>query len=690
MARTLRSHLERWMLWRRAGGKCQHCGEALTSQWHAHHKYPWSLTRRTSINEMQAVCALCNLKMGDKMDFYDEKALRLGQRLACTTCLRRIGELETHTALVIATRYGKSDLQRIITMVAIKLGLACCGVSLNPTDFLCEQIVDKDKWSAMCERTKLQATPVFARISASVMNPTANNENFLSVSMQFFQHNLKYWKDWARDERRRTGKPVILFVDECHTNATNNKWGAAVTEWQQYTGCHVVLLTATPDRSDCDQIPGFKYDLVDAEDVIVYKNRPGSAPEKIRIDKFGGVKGVLTLKADYTVTFKQAWTEEVLCHVEPNWFDVNLDEIDGSLNATERMLSELTVDKDIRRALNRSIRHPVVIRRGCEMTLRRLRSFRAVDPACAAIVFCGNDNDQSDAAYNQHAAQIKRDINNIDPSLKVVIATSANDGRNELTAFRDGVGDVLVVKQMAGLGIDISRLKVGLDLSPIRTNAAVIQRMMRVATPHQLPNRPQQMLVCAWVTPYDMLSTAIYQSVIAANGGSATTMDLDLLASYEKDREQSPQPRTDYVPTGTRGVGASDTRGNTATETDLDLYARTVLDLVPEIGAFISQPELVQRQKIRTAQANSNTTKPQDTRAQVQQLRDDINAYWKQVVNSRMSKPYDRNKYEQLSKEIWGLAMEACGIERDYKLKQINDLAQLTKLRDVFIEMLRK
>jgi hypothetical protein len=623
------------------------------------------------------------------MDFYDEKSLRLGQRLAVTTILRRISEGQTHSAAVIATRYGKSDIQRILTMVAIELGLACCGVSLNPTEFLCEQIVNEDKWSQMCERTKLQTSPKYNRIIASVMNPTVNGEQFLSVSMQFFQRNLKYWKEWARDERRRTGKPVILFVDECQTNSTSNQWGAAVTEWQRYTSAHVVLLTATPDRSDSDQIPGFKYELVDAEDVVVYKSKPGSAPEKIHIDKFEGTKAVLTLKADVTVTFGQAWREEVLCHVEPNWLDVNLDVIDGLSGATKGMLSTLTADKDIRRALARSIRHPVVIRDGCEMALRRLRSFRAVDPKCAVIVFCGNDNDPSDAVFNQHARQIKRDISSIDPSLKVIIATSANDGRDELTAFSEGDGDVLVVKQMAGLGIDISRLKVGLDLSPVRTNAAVIQRMMRIATPHQLPNRPQQMLVCAWVTPADMLATAIYQSVVAANGGSATLTDLDLLASYEKDREE-PKPRADYIPTGTRGVGAADTRGNTATESELDQYARSILDIVPEVGAFITQPELVQRQKNRAAQTTNGAVQPKSTGKQVQELRDDINAYWRQVVNSRMPKPYNKNTYGELSRELWGIAMGACGVSRKFKLEQINDISQLSALRETFLEMARK
>lgn len=674
------------MLWRRADGKCEKCGNELTNPWHAHHRYPWVLTRRTTINEMMAVCSRCNLEMGDRMDFFDESGLRLGQRLAMRTILRRIGEGTSHSAIVMATRYGKSDLQRITTMVGCELRLVCCGLSLSPTDFLCDQMVDAAKWAAMVNRTKLQGTPKYNRITTCVMNPTANGEQFLSVGMQLFQINLNYWKEWGRDIRRRTGLPVVLFVDECHTNSTTNKWGSAVTEWQKYADGHVVLCTATAERADGERIPGFEYKLEDEEDIIVYKNRPGSKPEKIRIDKFGGIKAVLKLVPHETITFGQAWREGVLCHVEHIPFDVDLDVVDQGSTA-KGMLSAITVDRDITRALSRSIRHPIVMRGGCELAVRRLQSFRAIDPKSALIIFCGNDNDPNDNEYNQHARQVGQIINGIDASLKIVIATSKNEGKVELDAFANGAGDVLIVKQMAALGIDISRLKVGLDLSPVRTKAAVIQRMMRVATPHRIPNRQQELLVCAWITPADNLSTAIYQSVVVANGGQATAMDLQLMESYEKDRGQSP-PRPEYVPTGTHGAGARDTQGNTATESDLDQYARSIMDLVPEVGAFLTQPELVQRQKTRNGQSAA-AAQPQNTGAQVQQLREEIVALHKQVINSRMKQPYSQPRYGELGEEIWRSAMNSCGIPLKYKLKQINDLTQINALRDKFLQMLQ-
>jgi superfamily II DNA or RNA helicase len=674
------------MLWRRAGGRCEQCGRELEDGWHAHHKYPWTFTRRTTINEMQALCPECNLKLGDRMELYDETGLRLGQQDALRTILRRLSEGCSHTAIVMATRYGKSDLQRIAAMAAFELRLACCAVSLSPTDFLVDQINSTTKWAKMCERVKLAISPKHTRISAAVMKPNINGEHFISVTMQFFQgKNLEFWKDWARDERRRTGLPVLLFVDECHTNSTMNEWGKAVTEWQKYTGGHVVLLTATAERADDQRIPGFEYSLDNVEEIFVVKTRPGSQPERIRVDVYDAKKAVLNLVPHENISFGQAWREEVLCHVEYLPFDVDLNAILAG-DVTRGMLNAITNQQEIRRALSRCIRHPIVMRGACDLGLARLRSFRLVDKSCGVIIFCGNDDREIDPEFNRHARQIKQIINQIDASLKVVIATSKNEGKAELEVFAAGQGDVLIVKQMAGLGLDVSRLKVGIDLSPVRTKASVIQRMMRIATPHEIPGQNKNLLVCVWITPADLLMQAIYQSVVVANGGQATTMDLELLRSYEKDREEGPE-KPEYIATGTKGIGASDTRGNKVSEGDLDQYAKETLETFPELGAFLTQPQIVERQKARSQQQQASI--PQSISAQVQDLRNEINAIAKQVINSRMAGTYNKNTYPDLAKEIWTLAKQACGIPLKWSLEQINDLKLLTQLRDVFLQMLR-
>ena len=43
-------------LYHNADGLCQKCGNPLPDSWHADHVIPWSLTQRTNVLEMQALC----------------------------------------------------------------------------------------------------------------------------------------------------------------------------------------------------------------------------------------------------------------------------------------------------------------------------------------------------------------------------------------------------------------------------------------------------------------------------------------------------------------------------------------------------------------------------------------------------------------------------------------------------------
>ena len=580
-------------------------------------------------------------------------------------------------------------------MAAIELRLACAAVSLTVTDYLCDQMDSDAKWQAMCERTKLQRSAKHARIATCVIDPTANGEHFLTTTIQFFQINLQYWITWTKKKRRQSGLPVILFVDECQTSSTVNKWGNSVNEWQRETDGFVVLLTATAERADGERIPGFEYKEKNTEDVTVNKTRPGSKPEKIHVDVYEGKKTILELVAHETVDFDQAWREEVLCHIERLPIDVDLNVI-LSGDTTQGKLSGLTNQQEIRRALSRAVRHPVVIEMSITQALASLKFYRAVDPKHAAIVFCGNDVDTTDAGFNQHARLIKQEILRQDPSITVIIATSKSDGKAELEAFEKGNGIVIIVKQMAALGIDISRMKVGVDLSPVRTKSALIQRMMRIATPHAVRGLAKPILVCSWVTPADLLATAIYESVVSPVG-QATVMDLELLKSYEKDLEEPPE-KPEYQPTNAYGVGANDTRGNKATESELDIYARDILSIAPEIGAIISQAELVRRQKEQQQrQAQPQNGQPQNTGHEKEKLRGLINADAKTIINAKMAtQPY--TNYGRVSKEVWDAAYSASGVysaqdaaghsRKGIDLKQINDLGLLARLREVFQQMM--
>jgi 5-methylcytosine-specific restriction endonuclease McrA len=66
MGRTLRSKRKRRALRKRAGNRCELCGEPLAASFHADHTTPWVVVQRTYAAEMQALCPTCNLKKGAK------------------------------------------------------------------------------------------------------------------------------------------------------------------------------------------------------------------------------------------------------------------------------------------------------------------------------------------------------------------------------------------------------------------------------------------------------------------------------------------------------------------------------------------------------------------------------------------------------------------------------------------------
>ena len=84
--RFLRNPSLRAALYYNANGLCQRCGNPLPDGWHADHVVPWSVTQRTNVFEMQALCPNCNLHKGGKtvrrlsvFDFNKDR-FRLGQR----------------------------------------------------------------------------------------------------------------------------------------------------------------------------------------------------------------------------------------------------------------------------------------------------------------------------------------------------------------------------------------------------------------------------------------------------------------------------------------------------------------------------------------------------------------------------------------------------------------------------------
>lgn len=695
MARRLTSKKDRALLWFVTDGKCPNCGEPLPDEWHADHISPYKVTKQTNVHEMQALCPRCNLEKGDKMltNHISKEKFRDGQKGAFDTIVARIRAGMFYTTIVLPARYGKSNVIRTTSIYLYREGLISTSLALSPNAILRDQLVDDKKFKECLDLYDINPANLLKRPVTEkdhLYNINANGEMFISLTMQLANQNEATLCLWIRKVIRDTGLPPVVYIDEGHMGGEDLSWGKTVQAFAQ-AGARIVLLTATPIRSDGRPIPGFIIHPTIIEPVRVYKRRKAYNAEKQEdyqlIDIYEGVKQKISLEAHHETTFRQAWDEAVICKVSRKSFEVDLSKLDSGTYANI-LLSELSAS-EARKVLGRVVRDRQVIKSGARSLVEWLNIQRRISPKCAAIVFCGNDK-ETDQEINQHAKMIRQYINRYDSSLDVIIATSSSG--NDDSAATDLIkgfakydkGDVLIVKQMASLGLDVPRLKVALDLSPVRSVAAFIQRMMRIAT------RYGSVAHGIYIAPEECLGLALFEHLVTNEGGEAViTDDLVLIASIEPAPGPEPEPAPNYVVIGTKSGGAGDTNGLTASAPAVELAKDMALEL-PWILGGTTIPELANvltnKFEVKTKDTTSDIV---DTAELIADLRAEINDRIIEVAKGRMFKTYgkyDQSLFSQLIARAWTELYSHCQM-RDMELKAINNLDQLRILKDQAVRM---
>ena len=516
--RFLRDSELRAALYSNAGGNCEGCGEPLTAGWHANHVIPWVASRRTNVFEMAALCQRCNLSKGatmlERLSHFtvDIDKFRPGQLGAYQETIKRVRANEQHTAIVLPTRYGKTDFMRVTGLELIRLGLVSSAMIMAPGKALREQSLRNEEllkclhfYGINSEVSKYEVVrpPNFDRLTKSHLIATTTSMATTHVA------TLQHWIDHMI---RRVGAPPIVFLDEAHMSSDENVWGQTMESLAE-AGAFICLCTATPYRTDKGHIPGFKVDRVET---IRQTTGAGDYIYERETE-------VYELKAHWITTFRDAWDEgNTLCRIARRPFKINLSKV-GEMDMGKTWLSELSMS-DCDRILGRVLKHPIVVEDSCKVLAEELAWFRKLAPRSAGIVFVGNDNDSSeDKETDGHANMVKTALAAY--GLQAVIATSSetSDGLAAITRFVSDTegkgGDVLVVKQMASRGLDIPRLEVGLDLSPARlaTNAFV-QRSMRIATRYPF-GEGRTLTSATYIAPDDARMTQLFESLISDQGG---------------------------------------------------------------------------------------------------------------------------------------------------------------------------
>ena len=489
----LRAALYDW-----ADGQCQSCGEELPENWHADHVIPWSVLRRTNVFELQALCPTCNSRKGADLMYgppqfaIDESKFREGQRRAYNVIVDRFAAGEKYSAIVLTTRYGKTDVARMVTLRLWRDGMTRNGLIIVPSRILVEQSLDNSKVDACLSRYGI---PREVKVNTYPMDRPPRRGRLKgallsSMTMQMAQLHLNILQQWI-DSNKHQGFPPVVFMDEAHMESEANTWGEVPGVLAE-AGAHVVLMTATPIRADRQPIPGFPYEEVGRE-----------------TDSRGRVNTYYEVKPHWRTSLQDALAEPnpPVCQVTYQPFGITGTLEDTATGEKTRgNLRELS-DDDMRQELRWAVRTENVINKGCQYFLRELQNRRR-DPRqknTTGIIFLDSRDASLDLGDDDQIKTVRKVMASLAHRLNVKVAVSDDpDSAETLDQFARGEIDVLMVKQMASVGLDVDHLKVALDLSNIRSYAALFQRLMRIATRWDDSNYPDQpVLTATYIAPDD-------------------------------------------------------------------------------------------------------------------------------------------------------------------------------------------
>jgi hypothetical protein len=513
----------------------------------------------------------------------------------------------------------------------------------------------------------------------------------------FMRSNMNELRQLIDAERYRTKRPLLIFIDECQFVSEQKRWGAALAEAQNL-GCLLVLLTATPIRDDGEAIPGFDRVVLNEKDETRYVVTDAGDGKNNKIDVWLGSRELVKLNADHETTFQEAWNEKPapLCHLTREVMDPEFESAEGAV----MRLSELSPARS-RAELGQAVRRPRFIEYGVLKGLEALAIAQRINQKCAAIVFVGNDQ-PGDARDDAHAKAVREQFLQHGPrflghkpeTLIVTMKSSEDETcSRKLEGFvgvngAEGRGDVLIVKQIGGAGLDCPRLKVLIDFSSVRTVAGVVQRLTRIATPFE------GIKIGTVITAADATMQALWDKLIVAEGGELNEVAQWVPDAFERSylKPKSPPPEDDDpLRMGDTMIGGyDDSHGNIG---PMAMYAAVneFIAEFPELLAHHTKPEVAKR-VARLSFVPGVASRPEEricrtTQDAAEEVRAEIRELTEQLIRDRFrasGQEYSSDAYGETARAVWTPAYVACGVPRNSELKSITNLDTLTRLRSYF------
>lgn len=587
---------------------------------------------------------------------------------AVEVILTRIADGEKATAIIKPPRTGKSNVIRLAAIEGVETGLIAGAVVLAPWLQLRKQIINIVKIQTMAKQFKIPGT---IRIKTTEWESRTITTDFLrSTPCHLHSFTLSAARrptcmtiliDTARYCREVLGKPLLILIDEGHMVAGKDGWGDLAIQLSE-AGAHVVLLTGTPDRADNLAPFGFRTtERLIAKD-IEYRTFGPKIGDQRMIQERRADRVAYRLDADFTMTLREAWDvmPSLLCRLRVRWVSCKINGVDL-----------VDVEDDDLRAV---VQDPGFIETAIDILLDEvaLRRSNKTFASTGFIVYVGSDYEgetkDAHAKLVMTALQRKWEARFRRKGLIELATLNENDEGHKaldiIQRFCDGHSDGIVVKQMGGVGLDVERLKVALDLSTIRTPGNWVQRMLRVATLWD------DMTHGTLILPETRKTRTLYKETVEDEGGDLTK----LVNSDVIDEWEAPAPGDDpeIEISDAEASGASDMADDFSKDTT-SLILR-VMRLYPQLGklSFPDVKALIEAGGIivPASDDNNNQDDEEETPVTVVNVGDAAEEKRKQIyerADELASReiaymPANRTPWVNARKKWIGRAREAAGI----------------------------
>jgi len=348
-------------------------------------------------------------------------------------------------------------------------------------------------------------------------------------------------------KREAKMRPVII-VDEIQVVGNGQAWGKLIHRLRS-AGAFIVTMTGTEHRADRDLMPGFEFKLSKDEPksrtihtrIRQEKDEDGNLVNVIRPDEYASVSGTVTpiggVGIHWNTAFQNGWM------LRTNVIQIDTEEL---VNGEQVKLSEMP-KAVLAGKLGKILREEKTIAKGAEILLKRLRFWRLKTKQRAqALVITGSDS-ENDPSADWHARECRRVIereldalgfNGPLSDLKIEIVTSNTEGSaaDKISDFVNGDIDILIVKMMGLVGLDVPACMVTLNLSTVRNGPLAKQANSRHLTPWDgVTCAPADLIV-----PWDVLAQEMVAE-LAGSGGVVETWELETAGEeYSKPVEDKP------------------------------------------------------------------------------------------------------------------------------------------------------